>query len=231
MNAETPRAERVPGSVRAKSSSVPPNAAFVIHCFAPRTCQPPSTALGRRDERARVRARARLREREAADRLAARERRDERAPCSACRTRGSAACTRTCARRRSRRPRRRARESSSSTRMYETKSAPAPPCSSGTHTPSSPSSPSRAEQRRAGSRARGPSRRRSARSRRRRTRGRAPGSRAAPASARSPRAADYPDEMGGDRGGPGRADCVRRERRSVPRDGSPCLERGSEQGG
>ena len=35
-----------------------------------------------------------------------------------------------------------ARESSSSTRMYETKSAPAPPYSSGTQTPISPSSAS-----------------------------------------------------------------------------------------
>ena len=35
-----------------------------------------------------------------------------------------------------------ARESSSSTRMYERKSAPAPPYSSGTHTPIRPSSPS-----------------------------------------------------------------------------------------
>ena len=35
-----------------------------------------------------------------------------------------------------------ARDSSSSARMYERKSAPAPPCSSGTHTPSSPSSAS-----------------------------------------------------------------------------------------
>ena len=38
-----------------------------------------------------------------------------------------------------------ARESSSSTRMYETKSAPAPPYSSGTHTPISPSSASLAK--------------------------------------------------------------------------------------
>jgi hypothetical protein len=37
-----------------------------------------------------------------------------------------------------------ARESSSSTSTYERKSAPAPPCSSGTHTPISPSSPSSA---------------------------------------------------------------------------------------
>ncbi len=35
-----------------------------------------------------------------------------------------------------------ARESSSSTRTYDRKSAPAPPCSSGTQTPISPSSPS-----------------------------------------------------------------------------------------
>ena len=35
-----------------------------------------------------------------------------------------------------------ARDSSSSTRMYERKSAPAPPSSSGTQTPISPSSPS-----------------------------------------------------------------------------------------
>jgi hypothetical protein len=35
MNAETPRAVREPASVRAKSSTVPPNAAFVIHCLAP----------------------------------------------------------------------------------------------------------------------------------------------------------------------------------------------------
>ncbi len=34
-NAEMPRAERVSGSVRAKKSTVPPNTALVIHCFAP----------------------------------------------------------------------------------------------------------------------------------------------------------------------------------------------------
>jgi len=43
MNAVTPRAERDSASVRANSRIVPPNAAFVIHCFAPATCHPPST--------------------------------------------------------------------------------------------------------------------------------------------------------------------------------------------
>ena len=43
-NADTPLAVRVPGSVRANRSSGPPNAAFVIHCFVPRMCQPPSVS-------------------------------------------------------------------------------------------------------------------------------------------------------------------------------------------
>ena len=76
-NADTPRALVVSGSVRAKSRTVPPNAAFVIHCFAPLTCQPSPSGLGARDERARVGPGAGLGEREAADSLAARERRHE----------------------------------------------------------------------------------------------------------------------------------------------------------
>ena len=55
---------------------MPPNDAFVIHCFAPVMCQPPSPRSAR-VQRAGVRARAGLGQREAADRLAARERRHE----------------------------------------------------------------------------------------------------------------------------------------------------------
>ena len=47
MNAVTPRAVFDVVSVRANSRIVPPNDAFVIHCFAPVTCQPPSTRSAR----------------------------------------------------------------------------------------------------------------------------------------------------------------------------------------
>ena len=76
-NADTPRDPSRSWSVRANSRNVPANAPLVIHCFVPEMCQPPAVALGLRDERAGVRARARLGQRERADRLAARERRHE----------------------------------------------------------------------------------------------------------------------------------------------------------
>ncbi len=47
MNAEMPRPLFEAASVRAKNRIVPPNAAFVIHCLPPVTCQPPSAGSAR----------------------------------------------------------------------------------------------------------------------------------------------------------------------------------------
>ena len=77
MNAETPRALLVALSVRANRISVPPNDAFVIHCFAPVSCQPPCDRFRPARQCARVGARSGFRQREAPDVLAARERRHE----------------------------------------------------------------------------------------------------------------------------------------------------------
>ena len=76
-NAETPRAPAVAGSVRAKRRNVPARDPFVIHCFEP--VDPPAVAvrLGRRPQRARVRPRSGLGERERADLLPSGERRHE----------------------------------------------------------------------------------------------------------------------------------------------------------
>ena len=56
---------------------MPPNDAFVIHCFAPLMCQPSSVRSAARQHRPGVGARPRLGQREAADALAACERRHE----------------------------------------------------------------------------------------------------------------------------------------------------------
>ena len=96
-----------------------------------------------RPQRAGVGAGARLGERERSELLTARERWHERERAARrCRKRGSGSvvalvCTATVTPTPAS-----ARESSSSTRTYERKSAPAPPYSSGTHTPMSPSSAS-----------------------------------------------------------------------------------------
>ena len=75
MNAETPFDPGVSGSVRAKSSTVPPKPPFVIHCLAPEILQPsPSSTAAVRSEPG-VRAGLGLGQREGPDRLAARERR------------------------------------------------------------------------------------------------------------------------------------------------------------
>ena len=76
-NAETPREPATSGSVRAKTRNVPANEPFVIHCFVPAMRQPPSLRVAVVTSAPRVRPRARLGQRERADRLAARERRHE----------------------------------------------------------------------------------------------------------------------------------------------------------
>ena len=146
MNADTPRALRVSLSVRANSSKVPPSEAFVIHCFAPVMRQPPSTRSAARDrapasepEPDSVSAKQPTRSPRASGGT-------KRARCSSVPNRSSGSvqadvCTATVT------PTPASpRESSSSTRMYERKSAPAPPYSSGTHTPISPSRRERADQ-------------------------------------------------------------------------------------
>ena len=180
MNADTPRALRVSLSVRANRSTVPPSDAFVIHCFAPvsasprRPPPPASSGLLRRSP-------TRLGQREAADPLAARERRhearallvgaeleerqrargrvhgDRHADAGVARARAPRArgCTRGSPRRRRRTPPARTRPSARARRASRS---------------------ARAE-----SRGRGPTRRHAVRSRRVRSRGRATGSRAAPA--------------------------------------------------
>ena len=138
-NADTPRALRVSLSVRANSSTVPPSDAFVIHCFAPRDLPALVDPLRARDEAPAsepepdsVSAKQPTRSPRASGGT-------KRARCSSVPNRSSGSvqadvCTATVT------PTPASpRESSSSTRMYERKSAPAPPYSSGTHTPISPS--------------------------------------------------------------------------------------------
>ncbi len=125
--AEMPRADRVSGSVRAKSSTVPPKAALVIHCLAPTTCQPPSTRSARvtiapasDPAPGSVRAKQPIRSPRAS--AGTNRARWSSVPnCSSGIVQAevwTATVTPTPAS---------ARESSSSTRMYEMKSAPAPP--------------------------------------------------------------------------------------------------------
>ena len=82
MNAETPFAPGVSGSVRANSSTVPAKLPFVIHCFVPEMDQPSPSATAAVLQRARIRARFRLGQGKRADALTARERRHEAARCS-----------------------------------------------------------------------------------------------------------------------------------------------------
>ena len=181
MNADTPRALRVALSVRANRISVPPSEAFVIHCFAPVMCQPPSTALARCSSAHRrpspsrtpsARSSRRARRGRAAARNAPAARRS--------RTGGSATCTPTCAPRPSHRrrhrhataPRARARTTGSPRRRRRT-----PPA----RTRHQPELGRASRAAHAGNHAHGPTRTHAARSRPERTRGRAPGSRAAPA--------------------------------------------------
>ena len=127
-NAVTPRAERVSASVRAKSRNVPPNAAVRDPLLRAAELPAAVVALGARAAARRRPTRARLRQREAADRLAARRAAARTARAARrCRTAGSGACTAdVCTATVTPTPAS-ARESSSSTRMYDTKSAPAPP--------------------------------------------------------------------------------------------------------
>ncbi len=139
---ETPRAPAVSGSVRAKSTNVPARDPFVIHCFEPFSFHPSSA--GSADVRSEpasepdpdsVRANAPI----CSPRASGGTNRDlcssvpnvriGRVVALVC----TATVTPTPAS---------ALESSSRTRMYERKSAPAPPYSSGTHTPMRPSSAS-----------------------------------------------------------------------------------------
>ena len=141
-NAETPRAPAVSGSVRAKSRNVEACAPFVIHCFVPMMRQPSPSAS------ARVRS-APASDPDSGSVSANAPSPSPRASGGTKRARCSsvpyvrsgsvqalvwtATVTPTPAS---------ARESSSSTRMYERKSAPAPPYSSGMQTPIRPSSAS-----------------------------------------------------------------------------------------
>ena len=78
MNALTPRAaERRQDPCARRAGTCRRSAPFVIHCFAPVMRQPSPSALGARLQRARVGACLGLGERERAEMLAARERRDE----------------------------------------------------------------------------------------------------------------------------------------------------------
>ena len=143
--AEIPRAPGVSGSVRAKTSSVSEYFAFVIHCFWPEISH------------------------SSPSRVAAQRRRDASEPTSGSESANAPIVSPRASRGTNRDfcssvPQARigsvvalvctatvtptpasARDSCSSTRMYERKSAPAPPYSSGTHTPISPTSASRRE--------------------------------------------------------------------------------------
>ena len=142
MNALTPAAPGVSGSVRAKRMNVPAKRPFVIHCFAPVMRQPSPSASARvrsapasEPASGSVSANAPICSPRASGGT-------KRARCSSVpnASNGSVAalvCTATVT------PTPASpRDSSSSTRMYERKSAPAPPYSSGTHVPMSPSSAS-----------------------------------------------------------------------------------------
>jgi hypothetical protein len=126
-NAETPSASRVDGSVRAKSRKVPACRAVEMKRFEPEMCQPPSSGVAavRSDpasepDSGSVRANAPIDSPRASGGT-------NRARCSSVPKRriGSATalvCTATVTPTPAS-----ARDSSSRTRMYETKSAPAPP--------------------------------------------------------------------------------------------------------
>ena len=141
-NALTPFAPSVEGSVRAKTRNVPAWLPFVIHCLAPLSLQPsPSgTALVRSapasdPEPGSVSANAPSTRPVASS--GTNRRRCSSVPNERIGSVAALVCTATVTPTPAS-----ARDSSSSTRMYETKSAPAPPSSSGTQTPSRPSSPS-----------------------------------------------------------------------------------------
>ena len=141
-NALTPFAPSVERSVRAKTRNVPAWLPFVIHCLAPLSLQPsPSgTALVRSapasdPEPGSVSANAPSTRPVASS--GTNRRRCSSVPNERIGSVAALVCTATVTPTPAS-----ARDSSSSTRMYETKSAPAPPSSSGTHTPSRPSSPS-----------------------------------------------------------------------------------------
>ena len=131
------------GSVRAKTRNVPAWLPFVIHCFAP--LEPP--AVVRRRTAVERRAPASEPESGSVSANAPSMRPAASSGTNRCRcssvpnaTIGSVTalvCTATVTPTPAS-----ARDSSSSTRMYERKSAPAPPSSSGTQTPIRPSSPS-----------------------------------------------------------------------------------------
>src|SRR5262245_30002008 len=142
LPAETPFGPGVSGSVRATSSTVPPKPPFVIHCFEPVIDQPsPSAAAAVLSDPASepasgsVSAKAPIASPHASggtNRLRCSSMpkpRIGRVTALVC----TATVTPTPAS---------ARESSSRTRMYERKSAPAPPYSSGMQTPIRPSSAS-----------------------------------------------------------------------------------------
>ena len=114
----------------------------MIHCFAPLSFQPSPSAHSLGAQRSGVRSRVGLGECEGPDHAPGGEIGDEAAlllvgPKARIGSVAALVCTATVTPTPAS-----ARESSSSTRMYERKSAPAPPSSSGTQTPISPSSPS-----------------------------------------------------------------------------------------
>ena len=138
----TPPAPGVSGSVRAKSRNVPAYRPFVIHCFAPVIRQPSPSGS------------ARVRSAPASDPASGSVRANaprcspaasggmKRDRCSSVpHVRSGSVTALVCTATVTPTPAS-ARDSSSSTRMYERKSAPAPPYSAGMHTPISPSSAS-----------------------------------------------------------------------------------------
>ena len=142
MNAETPFAPGVSGSVRAKSSTVPAKPPFVIHCFEPVIDQPSPVATAAvrsapasEPASGSVSANAPIASPRASGGT-------KRLRCSSVpKVRIGSVTALVCTATVTPTPAS-ARESSSSTRMYERKSAPAPPYSSGMQTPSNPSSAS-----------------------------------------------------------------------------------------
>ena len=141
-NALTPRAPAVAWSVRANSRKVPEYRPFVIHCFAPVIVQPSPDgsafvriAPASEPASGSVRANAPR----CSPRASGGTKRDfcSSVPYASSGRVTALVCTATVTPTPAS-----ARESSSSTRMYERKSTPAPPYSSGTHAPISPSSAS-----------------------------------------------------------------------------------------
>ena len=129
-------------SVRANSSTVPPKPPFVIHCFVPVIVQPsPSATAAVRSEPASEPASGSV----SANAPIASPRASggtKRLRCSSLpKPRIGSVTALVCTATVTPTPAS-ARESSSSTRMYERKSAPAPPYSSGMQTPMKPSSAS-----------------------------------------------------------------------------------------